>query len=307
MAETTTAPRPPANFRAGPGPASRFFGDVLLPGGAKAVLWLWVGFNVLLLLWVLVTSLKPDSEVFDFLSAPSRLAWENFTRAWADSGFGRAFANTVVYAVATAATSVLFAAPAAYGIARSGRKAGGWLLVFFSLGMTIPHQIVLVPYVVMNAQLDTLMVDWVTGWWDQRIFVVAVSVAWQIPFSVFVLEGYFRSLPSELEEAATIDGASRWTTFREVMLPLAGPAVRTVFVLNLITAWNETLLVLVLINDPAKSTLGPTLLNTFGSLQNRSSWGVLFAGVAVVTLPILAVFVWTAGRILEGVTAGVDK
>lgn len=286
---------------------SWLFGDIVLPGAAKALLWVWVAFNVALLLWVLVTAVKPDREVFDFLSLPSELAWGNLTRAWSDFGFGSAFWNTIVYAVCTAAISVALSAPAAYGIARSGHRAGGWLLVLFSIGMTVPHQIVLVPYVVLNSSIGTFMTEWVTGAWDPRVFLIAVSAAWQIPFSVFVLEGYFRSLPSELEEAAAIDGATRWVAFRRVMLPLTAPALRTVFVLNLITAWNETLLVLVLIDDPAKRTLGPTLLSTFGSLQNQSNWGVLFAGVAVVTLPILAVFVWAAGHILEGVTAGADK
>ncbi|TDO92821.1 carbohydrate ABC transporter permease [Enemella evansiae] len=278
-----------------------------LPTAARIVLWVWAAFNVALLIWVMITALKPDREVFDFLALPSRLAWSNLATAWTSAGFGTAFWNTVVYAVLTAGLSVALGAPAAYAIARSGHRLSGWMLVLFSAGMTIPHQIVLVPYVVMNASVDTLMVDWVTGWWDPRIFVLLVSIAWQIPFSVLVLEGFFRTLPGELEEAASIDGADRWQIFRKVMLPLASPGLRSVFVLNLITAWNETLLILVLITDPAKRTLGPALLTTFGALQNQSNWGVLFAGVAIVTFPILVVFAWAAGRILEGVTAGVDK
>ncbi|WP_179254540.1 carbohydrate ABC transporter permease [Enemella evansiae] len=304
MTMTRQAPQQRQRTRWTPG---RIFGDVALPTAARIVLWVWAAFNVSLLIWVMITALKPDREVFDFLALPSRLAWSNLATAWTSAGFGTAFWNTVVYAVLTAGLSVALGAPAAYAIARSGHRLSGWMLVLFSAGMTIPHQIVLVPYVVMNASVDTLMVDWVTGWWDPRIFVLLVSIAWQIPFSVLVLEGFFRTLPGELEEAASIDGADRWQIFRKVMLPLASPGLRSVFVLNLITAWNETLLILVLITDPAKRTLGPALLTTFGALQNQSNWGVLFAGVAIVTFPILVVFAWAAGRILEGVTAGVDK
>ncbi|WP_172421679.1 carbohydrate ABC transporter permease [Enemella evansiae] len=304
MTMTRQAPQQRQRNRWTPG---RIFGDVALPTAARIVLWVWAAFNVALLIWVMITALKPDREVFDFLALPSRLAWSNLATAWTSAGFGTAFWNTVVYAVLTAGLSVALGAPAAYAIARSGHRLSGWMLVLFSAGMTIPHQIVLVPYVVMNASVDTLMVDWVTGWWDPRIFVLLVSIAWQIPFSVLVLEGFFRTLPGELEEAASIDGADRWQIFRKVMLPLASPGLRSVFVLNLITAWNETLLILVLITDPAKRTLGPALLTTFGALQNQSNWGVLFAGVAIVTFPILVVFAWAAGRILEGVTAGVDK
>ncbi|OYN98067.1 ABC transporter permease [Enemella evansiae] len=304
MTMTRQAPQQRQRTRWTPG---RIFGDVALPTAARIVLWVWAAFNVALLIWVMITALKPDREVFDFLALPSRLAWSNLATAWTSAGFGTAFWNTVVYAVLTAGLSVALGAPAAYAIARSGHRLSGWMLVLFSAGMTIPHQIVLVPYVVMNASVDTLMVDWVTGWWDPRIFVLLVSIAWQIPFSVLVLEGFFRTLPGELEEAASIDGADRWQIFRKVMLPLASPGLRSVFVLNLITAWNETLLILVLITDPAKRTLGPALLTTFGALQNQSNWGVLFAGVAIVTFPILVVFAWAAGRILEGVTAGVDK
>ncbi|OYO15260.1 ABC transporter permease [Enemella evansiae] len=304
MTMTRQAPQQRQRTRWTPG---RILGDVALPTAARIVLWVWAAFNVALLIWVMITALKPDREVFDFLALPSRLAWSNLATAWTSAGFGTAFWNTVVYAVLTAGLSVALGAPAAYAIARSGHRLSGWMLVLFSAGMTIPHQIVLVPYVVMNASVDTLMVDWVTGWWDPRIFVLLVSIAWQIPFSVLVLEGFFRTLPGELEEAASIDGADRWQIFRKVMLPLASPGLRSVFVLNLITAWNETLLILVLITDPAKRTLGPALLTTFGALQNQSNWGVLFAGVAIVTFPILVVFAWAAGRILEGVTAGVDK
>ncbi|OYO20329.1 ABC transporter permease [Enemella evansiae] len=307
MAEMTMTRQAPQQRQRNRWTPGRIFGDVALPTAARIVLWVWAAFNVALLIWVMITALKPDREVFDFLALPSRLAWSNLATAWTSAGFGTAFWNTVVYAVLTAGLSVALGAPAAYAIARSGHRLSGWMLVLFSAGMTIPHQIVLVPYVVMNASVDTLMVDWVTGWWDPRIFVLLVSIAWQIPFSVLVLEGFFRTLPGELEEAASIDGADRWQIFRKVMLPLASPGLRSVFVLNLITAWNETLLILVLITDPAKRTLGPALLTTFGALQNQSNWGVLFAGVAIVTFPILVVFAWAAGRILEGVTAGVDK
>ncbi|MFT4210698.1 MAG: carbohydrate ABC transporter permease [Microbacterium sp.] len=178
---------------------------------------------------------------------------------------------------------------------------------FFALGMGIPFQMILVPLFLASHSISVFMIDWVTGVWDDRISLVLFYVVLSLPFSVFVLTGFFRTLPSELEEAAALDGASPFRTFRTIMFPLARPGVITVFVLNLVSLWNETVLVLVLVPDPDERTLPAALLNLYNAMQFTSNWGGLFAGIVIVVMPMIILYLWVGRRIIDGMTQGVGR
>ena len=283
-------------------------GDRMLPGAVTAGLWIWGALNIALVVWIGATSLKSSKDIFARpFSLPLDPQWDNFSRAWSSAGFGQAFLNTALVAVAAAVLSVVVAAPAAYALSRSRRRLSGPVTFLFALGMSIPHQALLVPYYFGNAELTELMVDWVTGWWDPRISLTLAYVVMALPFTVFVLTGYFRGLPRELEEAAALDGATGFTAFRKVMLPVSMSGLRTVLVINLIGLWNETLLVLLLIQDSEQRTLGASLLNFYGSMQYTADWAGLFAGIVIVVFPMLALYAWLSRHIVEGMTAGIGK
>ncbi|MFI8952001.1 carbohydrate ABC transporter permease [Streptomyces sp. NPDC053750] len=264
------------------------------------LVWLVVGFNVLAGLWVLLSSLKTANEIFaDPWQLPDTLQWGNYARAWTSGLFGQAFLNTVIVVGGTALGTLVLAAPAAYVLSRITTRFNGGFTLFFVLGLGIPAQVVMLPlFVVMN---QLLLVDSLFG-------LIVVYVATSLPFAVFFLTGFFATLPVELEEAASLDGASPLRTFVQVMLPLARGGLVTVLILNVIQHWGETVFALVFIQTTDHQTLSLALLGFLQQMQyNGADWGGLFAGVAMVILPVLACYVWLGRRIIEGMTVGSVK
>ena len=143
---------------------------------------------------------------------------------------------------------------------------------------------------------------------DSLVGLILVSIGFGMPFTVFLLTGFFRSLPSELEEAAALDGASPMATFWRVMVPVARGGLVTALVLQIISNWNETLIALALLQNTNKYTL-PLALIAFVQEQTYSgaNWGGLFAGLCIVIIPMLVVYLWLGRRLSEGLTLGVGK
>ncbi len=282
--------------------------DGVLSWLIKVLLWAWVVINLAVVVWILITSLKTTREIFGApFSLPAIPQWNNFVSAWQVAGFsGAAFSSVMLVAICSVVI-VLLAAPAAYALARIPRASAVPITTFFALGMAIPFQAVLVPLFLVSNSLSDFMVDWVLGFWDDRISLGIFYVVLSLPFTVFLLTAYFRNLPTELEEAAAIDGASPFTTFVRIMFPLARPGIVTALVLNIVSLWNETLLVLVLVSDPEKQTLPAALLNLYNTMQFTSNWGGLFAGIVILVLPMIILYLWVGRRIIEGMTQGAGK
>ncbi|NUP03956.1 MAG: carbohydrate ABC transporter permease [Nonomuraea sp.] len=261
-----------------------------------------------MVVWVLLNSVKSSREIFDNPAAlPATWMWENFATAWSDSGLGTAAINSVLLTLVSVVLIMALSVPAAYAVARLGGRSSGPVATFFAVGMSIPFQAFAVPMVLIGAGLSRFMIDWVTGVWDTRITVTLFYVVLSLPFSVFVLIGYFRSLPGDLEEAAALDGASPFRTFRQIMVPLARPGITTVAVLNALSLWNETVIVLMLVPEQSAQTLNVALLNFYSNMQYTSNWGGLFAGVVIVVLPMIATYLWFGRRIVSGMTQGIGK
>ncbi|KKZ71661.1 ABC transporter permease [Streptomyces showdoensis] len=287
---------------------TRFVGDVLVPRLTSAALWLWVVFNLALVAWVGLQSLKSPGDVWLHpFSLPSAPEWQNWSRAWQAAQFSKAALNSVVLTGAGSVLIVGIAAPAAYALARSTRRVAGGLTGYFAMGMSIPLQTLIIPVVVVKLSLSTFMVDWVTGWWDDRITLLIFEVALSLPFAVFVLSGHLRSLPQEVEEAAELDGAGPLRTFVQVIVPLARPGIVTVLVLNVIGLWNSTLLVMVIAPGEDERTLPVALLHLYGTMQYSSDWGGMFAGIGILVFPMIVLYLWCGRRIVEGMTAGIGK
>ncbi|HTE17197.1 MAG TPA: carbohydrate ABC transporter permease, partial [Armatimonadota bacterium] len=145
------------------------------------------------------------------------------------------------------------------------------------------------------------------GFANHYLGLLAVYVAYSLPFTVFVLSGFFRGLPEELSEAASMDGASRWQTFLRVMLPLAKPGLIVAGVFNVIGIWNEYPLALVLISDRERYTLPLGLAQITQRQQYSADWGALFAALFIVMIPTMAVYLFFQRQISEGLTAGAVK
>jgi ABC-type glycerol-3-phosphate transport system permease component len=283
-------------------------GDRVVGGTIKTMLLIWVAINLLVVLWVILTSLKTTREIYAApFALPKIPQWQNFVSAWSSAGLGASAVNSLMVVVFSAVLIIVIGAPAAYVLGRVKRLSAVPITTFFALGMGIPFQTVLVPLFLVSNSISSFMTDWVTGAWDDRVTLVLFYVVLSLPFSVFILTGFFRRLPAELEEAAALDGASPLRTFASIMFPLARPGIVTVLVLNIVSLWNETVLVLVLVPDPDQRTLPPALLNLYNSMQFTSNWGGLFAGIVIVVMPMIILYLWVGRRIIDGMTQGIGK
>lgn len=266
----------------------------------SGVVWLFVAANLGLFAFMVMSSLKTTPAIFDAPWAPpTSPRFDNWARAVADSGFGRAALNTLAVVATAAFSTVAISAPAAYVLSRVRTRTTALLTLFFALGLGIPAQVTVIPLFVMMAGVQLT---------NSLVGLYILYTATHLPFTVFLLTGFLRSLPSELEEAAAIDGASPLRAFWQVMLPLARSGLITVLILNAIGMWNETLLALVFLQSDEKYTLSLALLNFLSSMQyTGADYGGLFAGVCILVFPMLMLYVWLSRRIIEGMTLGAGR
>lgn len=266
---------------------------------SKVFLYIWVVFILFVLCWIVLASLKTNQELFEsFWKLPASLQWENYYTAWVQSDLVSYFFNSVVVVIFSVLGIVLVSAPASYVLSRFKFPGREPLTISFILGIGIPYQAVLIPIYLLLLKIG--LINSLTG-------LIIVYIALSLPFTIFILTGFFQTLPREMEEAAAIDGASQNTIFWKVMLPMARPGLITVTILNAVTLWNEFLLAKAYINVNEKYTLSVGLYQFYQSMQYNSDWVSLFAGVVIIVFPILIFFLWLSDRIIEGMTAGSGK
>jgi len=262
---------------------------------------LWVVFPMI---WVAYSSLKPDAAIFHntfALPAAHNLRWDNYARAWREARFGEYFFNSILVTVASVTIIVSLGALAAYALARFYHPAARAVFWLFLAGLMITAQLAMVPLFFELRALDLL---------NSRIGLILVYTANGLPFAIFILAGFFRSLPRALYEAAVIDGCNEFSAFWRVLLPLARPGLVTVAIIQFIGVWKEYFFAFMLVGsdaDGAARTLPLGLANLSITSQFRSDYGMLFAGIVLVTLPILAVYLLLQRQIVKGVAAGALK
>lgn len=299
---TAIAPPRPTPLRTSRGddsPAMRGERSALRAVGVTLV-WVFVALGLLMLLWVVLQSLRDTRSILGApFGLPSAIEWENYARAWSQGNFGRAAINSTVTTLVSSALTVVVAAPAAYYFARVETPLTRGLTMFFIIGLGIPVQVILIPlFVMLNHFYLT----------DSLIGLNIVYVATSLPFTVFLLIAFFRSLPEEVEEAAAIDGAGPVTSMLRITLPLAKGGILTAFILQVIAHWNETLLAMALLQSSEKYTL-PVALISFIQQQTYSGadWGAQFAGICLIVLPMLGLYMWIGTRLTQGLTVGMGK
>lgn len=273
----------------------------------KPLVWLFAAFNILLFAWLILQSFRNGSEIFTKpFALPRSFDFKNYIDALNVGQLGVGFFNTIMISVVATMLVLILASLAASALSRTMTRSASPVMSIFVVGMGIPVQAVLIPIFVVMQTISNFMYSTV-GWWDDRLSVLIVYVATGLPFAVFLLSGFFRSLPTEVEEAAAIDGASPIRTFIQVLVPMARPGLITAFILTIMGMWNETLVALVFITDNDKYTLPVSLLGLYGTMQYTSNWGGLFAGIVLVSVPIVLAYLIMGRRIVEGMTIGSGK
>lgn len=273
-------------------------------GVAFAALLGYSAWLVFPMVWVGYSSLKGDEAILrDPLALPSAgsLALGNYARAWSQAHFGAYVLNSAAVTVASVALIVALGAMAAYALARFTHPAGRIAFGLILAGLTIPAQLAIVP---LFFELRSV------GLLNSRAGLVLVYTANGLPFSVFILAGFFRSLPRSLYEAAVVDGCGEFSAFWRVLLPLAKPGLVTVAIFQFIGIWREYFYAFMLVSGDAAGsarTLPLGLANLSIAAEYRTEYGMLFAGIILVTLPILLVYVALQRQIVRGIAAGALK
>lgn len=248
-----------------------------------------------------IADLPPDPAVTDRLRAiapwPERLSVENFRSLFSDQPFARWLGNSVIVATMTTALGIVLACTAAYAFSRfrfPGRRA---MLMSFLVSQMFPGTLTLVAIYIIVVQWLHLGSTYV------GLVLVYATIA--IPFCVWMMKGYFDTIPRELEESALIDGASQATIFFRIILPLAKPAVAVTALFSFMTGWNEFILAATLMDREAMYT-GPVGLRFFVSGYSEQ-WGYFAAGSIVAAIPVMALFMFLQKYLVSGLTAGAVK
>jgi ABC-type glycerol-3-phosphate transport system permease component len=266
---------------------------------AYLVLAAWSLFTAFTIVWIAMASLKTNRQVFrDVWQLPTELHFENYEKAWSQIQLGQFFANSSVIVLLSVLVILLVSAPASYILSRVKFRGSNLITMTFIAGIGIPTPLLFIPLFVIMASLS--LVNTMTG-------LIVVYVSLSIPFTVYILTGFFATLPSELEDAAVIDGCNDFQVFRHVMLPLAAPGLITAAIFNFIGLWNEFQLALIFINNPDQRTLSLGLYSLRNSMQYTGDWVGLFAGVVLVMLPTFLLYLFLSERMVSGITMGAVK
>ncbi|PAU48102.1 sugar ABC transporter permease [Streptomyces albireticuli] len=252
------------------------------------------------LLWAVMSSFKDDKSIFTSPWAlPSSLHLDNWSRAWSQAHMSDYFLNSVIVVAGSLFGTMLLGSMAAYVLARFEFPGNRFIYYLFVGGMSFPVILALVPlfFVMKNMQL----LDTYHG-------LILVYIAYSLPFTIFFLSGFFRTLPSSVAEAAVIDGASHTRTFFQVMLPMAKPGLISVGIFNFLGQWNQYLLPAVLnVGDEDKKLLPQGLVALAVSQGYKGDWSGLFAGLVIAMLPVLAAYIVFQRQVQAGLTAGALK
>lgn len=253
-------------------------------------------------------SLRPYQETAQhgYFSLPRHLSLDYYRQAFSQSGMSRNFVNSLIIAVPGVVITLLLASFVAFAVARVRVRGGLALLIMFTAGNLLPPQVLVTPlYVMFNHIALPYALSDSQVLYDSYLGVIAIQVAFQLGFCVFVLTNFMRALPEEIIEAAIVDGAGVWTQYWRITLPLCRPALAALATLEFTWMYNDFLWALVLINDPEKLPVTSALNNLRG--QFFTDYNLLAAGSVLVALPTVVIFFILQRHFIAGLTLGSSK
>jgi raffinose/stachyose/melibiose transport system permease protein len=250
------------------------------------------------LLWMLFSSLKSQAEFYTNLWwIPKAWLWENYTIAWKTAKLSTTYWNSIVVTLASIVLVVLFSYLGAYSFARFDSRFNKILMLIFLSALMIPGQITLIPL---------FKVELLLGVYNTKLGLILPAVAGGMPFSIFLLATFIRSIPRELDEAAEIDGASRMGILWKIVFPLSRPGMATVVILTFIGVWNDFFLALVMIKDPANYTI-PLGMMAFTQQFSDTNYSEVFAALTATVLPMIIIYLIFQRFFISGLTQGALK
>lgn len=266
---------------------------------SRAVLLIWSLSTLFAFGWIILSSLKTNKEFFaNAWGIPAEMQWNNYVKVLTRYNIGQNFINSLFIVIISVFGIICVCTPAAYVLSKFKGKGLSFISRLFLLGMGVPFQLMLIPLFFLLVGMK--LIGTFTG-------LIIVYIALSIPFTIFLMQGFFKSLPSVLMEAAMIDGCGPFRTFFSIIMPLAKAGMVTAAIFNFMGLWNEFLLSLTYIDTAAKYPLSVGLYSLQGSMQYTGDWVALFAALVIVTVPTLIVYIFLSKQIIEGMTVGAVK
>ncbi|GGT32100.1 sugar ABC transporter permease [Streptomyces kurssanovii] len=254
------------------------------------------------LLWVAWSAFKDSNGILtDPWGLPTVLHWENWSNAWEDANMGQYFINTAIIVGGSVIGTMVLGSMAAYVLARFEFPGNRFIYYLFVAGMSFPVFMLVIPlFFVMRDFPGSSLLATYHG-------LILVYIAYSLPFTVFFMTAFFRTLPASVAEAALIDGASHSRTFFQVMLPMAKPGLISIGIFNFLGQWNQYLLPMVLNQQEDKYVLTQGLAMIALQQGYENDWGALMAGMMIAMLPVLVVYAIFQRQVQSGLTAGALK
>ncbi|MEW6547900.1 MAG: carbohydrate ABC transporter permease [Spirochaetota bacterium] len=246
---------------------------------------------------MVMSSFKSTREILRFpFALPRSFDFSNYKTVLVDRGFGRFFFNSLWMTATTMAFVLLFGSMGAYGVSRYAYKLRTAVYLVFLSGIMLPLKAAVIPLFIIMKRLDFV---------NKPISVILIFIAMSLPSTIFILSGFMKTIPKDLEYAARIDGCSDWMIYRHVVMPVVAPAIALVTIYNSVPVWNDFFFPLVFLQDQRFKTLPLGLTNFFG--QYSTDWSLLFTALSLAILPMLLLYAFMAKYFIKGMTAGAVK
>jgi raffinose/stachyose/melibiose transport system permease protein len=251
------------------------------------------------LVWMIYSSFKPAKEILrNTWSLPANPTLKGYIDVFSSSSFGLYYQNTILLTLISVPILVIVSAMAAYAFARVRFRGRNLIFYLFLAGTMVPVHVTLIPLFAMLRDMGLI---------GELHAMVLPFVGFGLPVSIFILRGFFEQIPLELEEAARIDGCSTQRIFWSIMLPLARPAIVTVTVLSVVSAWNEFLFALTFVAGNNKAYTLPLGIIAFVRTLGITQYEKMFAGLTITVLPVLIFYFLAQRQIIKSLTAGAIK
>jgi N-acetylglucosamine transport system permease protein len=266
---------------------------------AQLMLWVFMGLVVFPMLWTIFASFKTSPEIFnDPWGLPEIPQLQNYVTAWTKMNAGTYILNSVIVSAGSLLLIMGLGSMIAYVLARYDFRGNRVFFFFFVGGMMIPAYLAFIPAWFLHRSLGLIDTYW---------SLIIQYTAFNLPFTIFMLQSFFKTLPKELEEAALVDGASLFTVFFKIMLPLSKSGLLTVSVFNFLGVWNEFTWALITISDEKIKTLPLGAVNIMQQAKYATDWGAMFAGFVIILIPTFAIYIIFQNKLTEGITVGALK
>lgn len=255
--------------------------------------------------WVFMASIKTNPEFYgNPWALPMSFYLNNFKYAWAAANMGDYFLNSLIVTAIALALLLLISLPFSYILARMQFKGRRFVTSYIKAGLFINLSYIVIPIFLMLRDVSKSIP---LALLNNRFVLALIYASTAVPFTVYLLTNFFSSISKSYEEAAYIDGAGYYRTMMDIMIPMARPAVITVILFNFLSFWNEYILALTLMTDPSKRTLPVGLINLQQAARGAANYGRLYAGLVIVMIPTLIIYILVQKQLTEGMMVGGDK